>query len=72
MLRAAQPRLAFLGADRAVIEDCQDSSEAGVADRHTGRHLTRGSQRNHVSATMRRAPDGEWRVAYISYPDTPC
>jgi hypothetical protein len=56
----------------AVVDDCQDSSGAGTADRRTGRRLTAGTPRNHVVVTMKRSPDGVWRMAFASYTKTPC
>lgn len=56
---------------RAVIDDCQDSSGAGDADKATGKKLTYGSRRNHVVTTMSR--DGStWKVYFVSYSKTTC
>lgn len=55
----------------AVIDDCQDSSRAGLADRKTGKRLTIGVKRNHVVATLHLV-DGTWRVVFISYSRTKC
>jgi hypothetical protein len=56
----------------AVVDDCQDSSHSGIADKSTGRHLTVGVPRNHVVVTMHRGDDGQWRVAFVSYTRTKC
>jgi hypothetical protein len=56
----------------AVISDCQDSSHSGVERRSDHKKLTVGVSRNPVIATMHRAPDGEWRVAFVTYPKTSC
>jgi len=56
----------------AVVDDCQDSSHSGIADKSTGRHLTVGVSRNHVVVTMHRGDDGQWRVAFVSYTRTKC
>lgn len=56
----------------AVVTDCQDSSQSGVARRTSGRRLTVGVKRNHVVSTMHRGADGAWRVSFVAYPKTPC
>jgi hypothetical protein len=56
----------------AVVSDCQDSSHSGVERRSDHKKLTVGVSRNPVIATMHRSPDGEWRVAFVSYPKTSC
>ena len=55
----------------AVVNDCQDSSAAGTADRASLAHLTVGVARNHVVVTMRRQA-GTWKVYFVSYSKTPC
>jgi hypothetical protein len=71
---ALRPRLLRLSVQQgvAVVDDCQDSSHSGLADRSTGRHLTVGVARNHVVVTMHRADDDRWRVAFVSYSRTKC
>jgi hypothetical protein len=56
----------------AVISDCQNSSDSGVASRSTGRRLTVGVKRNHIVSTMHLGADGVWRVSFVAYPKTPC
>lgn len=56
----------------AVVNDCQDSTRAGLQDVASGRKLTVGTARNHVVTTMHRASNGTWMVAFVSYPKTPC
>lgn len=56
---------------RAVVDDCQDSSQAGNAERATGKRLTYGSKRNHVVTTMLRVA-GTWKVYFVSYSKTTC
>lgn len=71
---ANKPRpVASLSSDgfTAVVNDCQDSTSAGAADRKTMQHLTIGVARNHVVVTMKRQT-GVWRVAFVSYTKTPC
>jgi hypothetical protein len=55
----------------AVVDDCQDSSQAGIEDAKTHKHLTIGVSRNHVVVTMHRSTQG-WRVAFVSYSRTKC
>jgi hypothetical protein len=56
----------------AVVDDCQDSAHAGVAERRSRRHLTVGVARNHVVVTMHRDASGSWRVVFVSYTRTKC
>ena len=56
----------------ALVDDCQDSSRAGVADRATGRRVTIGVTRNHVSATMKKKPGELWKIAFIDYAKSAC
>lgn len=56
----------------ALVDDCQDSSHAGVADKATGKRLTVGVPRNRVSVTMKRQPGQLWKVAYVDYAKSPC
>lgn len=59
-------------ATTALVDDCQDSTRAGVADRATGRELTHGVARNHLSVTMKKTEDGLWKLAFVDYTKTPC
>lgn len=70
---AVTPRItgARLEGDRAVVTDCQDGSQAGLADSATGQPRNVGPSRNAVSATMAREAGG-WRVAKIEYPGGGC
>lgn len=56
----------------ALVDDCQDSTRTGLADRRTLKPKTRGVARNHVDVTMKKAGDGLWKVAFIAYTKTPC
>lgn len=56
----------------ALIDDCQDSSKAGVATKSTLKPVTAGVARNHVSVTMKRQAGDLWKVAFVSYTKTPC
>ena len=58
------------GADTAVVTGCLDSTQSGVADRQTGRKLTRGVATNPVSVTFKRGSDGVWRVTTTRFPGT--
>lgn len=55
----------------AVINDCQDSSSAGAADRKTSAPVTKGVPRNHVVVTMKQSAE-VWKVYFVSYSKTPC
>ena len=56
---------------RAVINDCQDSRNSGLARRSDLAPLTKGVAKNHVVVTMKKAAD-VWKIYFISYPKTPC
>jgi hypothetical protein len=55
----------------AVVDDCQDSSHAGTANRRTMRPLNKGQERNHVVVTMKKASD-VWKLAFVAYTTKPC
>jgi hypothetical protein len=69
-----RPRLesSSVSAGVAVVDDCQDSSGAGLGSVSSGQRITVGVERNHVVATLHRMPDGVWRVVFVSYPKTSC
>ena len=69
-----RPKIEQLSTEQslAVVDDCQDSSGSGVIELATHRKLTKGTVRNHVVVTLHREADGLWRVAFVSYPKTPC
>lgn len=68
------PRPVPLSPDRAtaVVDDCQDAASTGLATRSTLAPVTVGVARNHVVVTMKKAPDGLWKVAFVSHTKTPC
>ena len=57
---------------RAVVTDCQDTSQSGQAEADTGKPRTVGVARNLTSGTLERGPDGTWRVVRIDYPHRGC
>jgi hypothetical protein len=59
-------------ATTALVDDCQDSSHAGIAVKATGKRVTVGVDRNHVSVTMKKQPGGLWKVAYVDYTKSSC
>lgn len=59
-------------ATTALVDDCQDSSNAGIAVKATEERVTVGVARNHVSVTMKKQPGGPWKVAFIDYAKSPC
>lgn len=69
---APRPRVADLRSDRASIVDCQDASRAGQLDVESGQPRAVGSARTLVTAALRRAADGTWRVSEARYQDGTC
>jgi hypothetical protein len=59
-------------ATTALVDDCQDSSRAGVMDKATGKRVTVGVPRNHVSVTMKKSTGALWKVSYVDYSKLPC
>ena len=61
------------GSDTAVLQDCNDGSQAGAYETATGNKITVGVPRQNTMGTLVRGPDGIWRVsaAYI-VKDAPC
>lgn len=58
--------------DIATIFDCQDASGAGEAYADTGLPKTVGDARTPIAASMRRGPDGHWRVSTAKQVDSSC
>ena len=58
--------------DVATIFDCQDASGAGEAAVDTGLPKTVGDARTPIAASMRRGPDGRWRVSHAAQLDSTC
>ncbi len=59
-------------ATTALVDDCQDGAQAGIADKSTGEKKTVGVARNRVSVTMKKQPGELWKVAYVDYTKSPC
>ena len=55
----------------AVVNDCQDSRNSGVARKSDLAPLTRGVARNHVVVTLKKVT-GVWKVYFVSYSKTSC
>ncbi len=55
---------AIVGADTAVLSDCQDGSQAGVLDVRTGNKLTVGTPNTSTRGTLQRTSTG-WKVATV-------
>ncbi|MGQ0631499.1 MAG: hypothetical protein ACT4P1_10680 [Sporichthyaceae bacterium] len=66
------PTVASIDGDEATIADCQDTSETGRKKRTSGKITTKGFDEDSVRTTMRRGPDGSWRVSSVDYVDDPC
>jgi hypothetical protein len=61
------------GGTTAVIDDCQDRSQAGSMKAATGDKLTVGVPRDHYQGSLVKGDDGIWRVAQVFYlKDEPC
>jgi hypothetical protein len=60
--------------DIATVQDCQDQSQAGLADRVSHKLLagTLGGRDVALVATLRRGGDGRWRLFNLVQLDTPC
>jgi len=57
----------------ALVRSCFDSSGSGELDIKTGRKLTVGPKRELILTTLKRSPDGSWRVTSIGQPkDSSC
>ena len=61
------------GGSTAVIDDCQDRSQAGSMKVATGDKVTVGVPRDHYQGNLVKGDDGVWRVAQVYYlKDEPC
>ena len=61
------------GATTALIDDCQDRSQAGSMETATGKKVTVGVPRDHYQGNLVKGDDGVWRVAEVYYlKDEPC
>ena len=61
------------GGSTAVIDDCQDRSQAGSMKVATGDKVTVGVPRDHYQGNLVKGDDGVWRVAEVYYlKDEPC
>ena len=65
------PEVASISTTRAVIRDCQDTSESGVQDIKTGRKETKGVPRTLVVSNLKLV-DGAWRIVKIDYRGPRC
>ena len=59
---------------QATVHDCQDASQAGLADSVTGKVIpgTTGSARTYLIATLSRGTDGRWRLTSLSHVAVSC
>lgn len=62
-----RPQLQSVAADQATLVDCQDTSQAGRRKIDSGAKVTRGRKNDLAQVTMKRGPDGIWRVATVAY-----
>lgn len=60
--------------DTAVMQDCQDTTQAGLADRSTHKLIpgTTGDSRVHLTSNLKRGRDGRWRLVDLVQLDVPC
>jgi hypothetical protein len=58
----------------AKVRDCQDASNAGLADARTHKLVpkSRGTANRNLVADMKLGGDGRWRVADLRLYQTPC
>lgn len=63
-----------LKANNATVNDCQDASNAGLADTRTHALIkkTLGTANRNLIANMTRGSDGRWRVTGLRQYDSPC
>ncbi|WP_395111469.1 hypothetical protein [Actinomadura sp. SCN-SB] len=48
---------------RASVRDCQDATNSGLRNTRTNKKINRGVPDRHIEATLRKGPDGRWRVS---------
>ena len=61
------------GKTTALIDDCQDRSQAGAFKTSTGDKISVGVPRDHYQGNLVKGDDGVWRVADVYYlKDEPC
>src|SRR5206468_2090672 len=70
--RPRAPRVVVRADGTAVVQDCADFSATGQADARTGHRRTVGIPRNPVRVSLRKEPDGRWRVSEVHYPGGRC
>jgi hypothetical protein len=63
-----------LASSSAKVHDCQDASNAGLADQRTHRLIpnSRGTATNNLIADMTLGSDSRWRVASLNFYRTAC
>lgn len=62
-----RPELTKVVGMTAMLRDCQDSSGAGRLKTSTGKKVTVGRKNDLAIVTMKRGPDGVWRVSTVTY-----
>jgi len=66
-----KPKVASIGAQRALIRDCQNTSESGVQDVKSGRKETKGVPRTLVVTDLKRV-ENSWKITRIDYRGPGC
>lgn len=62
-----RPDLQSVTGELATIVDCQDTSRHGRLKVATGEQVTHGLKNDLAQVTLKRGPDGIWRVATVAY-----
>lgn len=52
--------------DTATVHDCQDSSGAGLMNARTHQKYNRGVEKESIRTSLKRGPDGQWRVSKMN------
>lgn len=66
------PSVEKIDGDSATVTDCQDTSESGRKKLDGGKITTRGVKNAKAVVTLKRGPEGRWRVSTVAYPDERC
>lgn len=62
-----RPEVQSVVGDQATLVDCQNTSSHGRMTIATGVKVTQGRKNDLAQVTMKRGPDGIWRVATVAY-----
>jgi len=62
-----RPEITMVNGLTATLRDCQDTSGHGRLKVATGKKVTLGLKNDLAIVTMKRGPDGVWRVSTVEY-----